>query len=521
FQRDNDTGINLTRIKIKTYLSENNTAFQGNIETWLQNKYPEFVDIEADKLAKIMGNLIQISGSYKFSNKVRDIYLLAIQSNQNKTNFYGLVHNRISTSIIPEITKKQKKQQQRMEEEKQNALKKQQVALEQQKAVTIPIQENTPIESTNVGITPKTEIEKPLTHSIHSNMIYVIIFAVCCLIMIVLLLLYLRKIEKQTKNNLEQKLDSFENIFERALSREHARHQQEIIKNIKKYAGRSQLEEALKSTQQQNETLEETSQETTKECEHLQSQLAKKAEECDNKETEYYQLNEEKAQLENTLTEKERHSKDTERKLRIRFKKQECAWYWLHPILSTELKVCDTIIQDIKENALEKDLQISEVLFLDNIMENGHSLLKQTFTSNEALWNYLYQTLDSGKWIHKILRTNDLLHIYFPKESSFQELSHHLDNINGMLRSLFTTLEITLTIPTILDIVPEEIPKQSMIYELKSSVLKSLIKDKVLEIRAQTPEKFVVDIETYGLKSKSFESLMSVFIFNPSEWNNL
>ena len=66
-----------------------------------------------------MGNLIQISGSYK--------------------------HNRISTSIIPKITKKQKKQQQqRMEEEKQNALKKQQVALE----------------PTNTDIMPETKIEK-------------------------------------------------------------------------------------------------------------------------------------------------------------------------------------------------------------------------------------------------------------------------------------------------------------------------------------------------------------------------
>ena len=131
------------------------------------------------------------------------------------------------------------------------------------------------------------------------------------------------------------------------------------------------------------------------------------------------------------------------------------------PILSQELKVCNTIIQEIKENAIEKDLQISEVLFLDNIMENGHSLVKQTFTSNETLWYDLY----SNPWIHRILRANDLLHIYFPKENSFQTLSHHLDNINGMLRSLLTTLEITLTIPRILDIVPDKIPDNSMKYE--------------------------------------------------------
>ena len=56
------------------------------------------------------------------------------------------------------------------------------------------------------------------------------------------------------------------------------------------------------------------------------------------------------------------------------------------------------------------------------------------------------------------MRANEILHIDFPKESSFQELLHHLDDINGMLQTLLMTLEITLKIPEIRDTAPNGIP---------------------------------------------------------------
>ncbi|EDN71620.1 hypothetical protein BGS_0962 [Beggiatoa sp. SS] len=108
---------------------------------------------------------------------------------------------------------------------------------------------------------------------------------------------------------------------------------------------------------------------------------------------------------------------------------QKGTWPWLRQVLSGELFACQQVVDTLKETGNEADQKILKLLEMDDILSDWQTLLSGTeFESDDELWT-LVRTLDSGKWLNRVLRANDLLQTYFSERQQLTLLSSHLSGV--------------------------------------------------------------------------------------------
>jgi hypothetical protein len=201
---------------------------------------------------------------------------------------------------------------------------------------------------------------------------------------------------------------------------------------------------------------------------------------------------------------------------------QKGSWFWLQPTLLGELLICELIFNHIKKQGAKRDQEILKLLYFDSIMAHWRKLVAQLFETNDKLWVHL-RDIDSRQWLTQLLRADDVLKTYFPKEKSFDLLSQHLSNVNGILRAALIEMGVTkILAPKILEAVPNYVPAEKDRNQLyaPNTQLKALVKEKVQSRLKEMPQ-FVVDVQRYGFctaDNPDDAGNVQVFVINPSEW---
>jgi hypothetical protein len=201
---------------------------------------------------------------------------------------------------------------------------------------------------------------------------------------------------------------------------------------------------------------------------------------------------------------------------------QKGSWLWLQPTLLGELLICELIFNPIKKQGAKRDQDILNLLNLDSIMKHWRKLVAQLFETNDKLWVHLHD-IDNRQWLTQLLRADDVLKTYFPEEKSFDLLSQHLSNVNGILRAALIEMGVTkILAPKLLEAVPNYVPAEkdrNQIYT-PNSLLRELVKEKVQNKIKEMPQ-IVVDVQRYGFctaDNPNDAGNVQVFVSNPSEW---
>lgn len=190
-------------------------------------------------------------------------------------------------------------------------------------------------------------------------------------------------------------------------------------------------------------------------------------------------------------------------------------WNWLQPTLTSELLACQTQIKQIEEST--HNHKILELLELNNLLQQLDNLVGQIFDSDSELWHFL-RNKDSGKWLNRLLRADDLLQAYFlDEEPQFRLLSQHLANISSLFQTIFLENGVEFIKPKLLETVPEYVAEKYYVYK-PHPLLKELVKPQV-QARFKIVSRFVVDIETYGFVTKDSPCVdIRLFVSSPAEW---
>ena len=201
---------------------------------------------------------------------------------------------------------------------------------------------------------------------------------------------------------------------------------------------------------------------------------------------------------------------------------QKGSWLWLQPTLLGELLICELIFNPIKKQGTKRDQDILNLLNLDSIMKHWRKLIAQLFEKNDKLWAYLHG-MDGQQWLNQLLRADDVLKTYFPEEKSFDLLSQHLSNVNGILRAALLEMGVTkILAPKLLEAVPKYVPAEkdrNQIYT-PNSLLRKLVKEKVQSRLKEMPQ-FVVDVQRYGFctaDNPNDTGNVQVFVGSLAEW---
>jgi len=189
---------------------------------------------------------------------------------------------------------------------------------------------------------------------------------------------------------------------------------------------------------------------------------------------------------------------------------------WLKYDLHGEIIACKKVVADIRKKDDAELNQCLKALYMDKIITDYLEITrKKQFSTDTKLYNGL-----TTPWLHKVFRAAILLQTYYPDHKYLKGLETHLRIITDMLRAVFVglpELNIQFSEPTLLAATPtgckEKYQPDPLLTQLHA------VKDRVKQQRVnQGNNKFIVDVETYGISDKFAKCDMVVIVYNPSAW---
>jgi hypothetical protein len=553
FLRDYDVGINLNDVKL--YTSKNKPTFQANIKGWFGKKKLTLTPGDLSYFSEVMSRL--------FDPKTRHFVLddkLDIGTNEQ---FAFAVHTRLIEEKIPEKVIAEFKAMQKTAQEQAKIVVEKIVA----EAKTTPLK--------------PAWLEQPIIH------ITIVLLYLLFILLFLWFFLATRKTTSQLRNSeviletninenvstlnqeianlktqhkilegrtLPERLDDMQEQLRSELEKEITQlspvkeprvenepssgdSSSDYLKKIKlleeekrdlENRRRSEQEEhkkELKKLQQQNQMLETYLRSSKDECEKECAQRQQVEQTLGKTKKEVQVLSHAEQTLQNVLFKRFRLIKPKEMDFTFwttALIEQPNVWRWLQPALLGELLICEAIFNSIKTQDIKKDQDILNLLNFDSIMKHWRNFVGQLFETNDQLWVYL-RDIDSSLWLTHNLRADDVLKTYFPEEKSFELLSRHLSNVNGILQAALQEMGITkILAPKLLEAVPNYVPAKkdiNMLYA-PNALLRALVTEKV-QTRLKEMSQFVVDVQKYGFctaDNPDAAGEVQVFVSNPSEW---
>jgi len=201
---------------------------------------------------------------------------------------------------------------------------------------------------------------------------------------------------------------------------------------------------------------------------------------------------------------------------------------WFKYNLLGEIIACQIAVTNIRHQGDAELKACLEALYIDKIITDYLEKVRQKQFNTDT---QLYKGLTTP-WLHKVFRAAALLQTYYPNHDGLKELETHLRIITDMLRAVFVglpELNIQFSEPTLLAAIPKGCEKKYRPDPLltKLSAVKDRVEQKKEELKEELKKelknklnnnKFIVDVETYGISDKFAKCDMVVIGYNPSAW---
>ena len=189
---------------------------------------------------------------------------------------------------------------------------------------------------------------------------------------------------------------------------------------------------------------------------------------------------------------------------------------WFKYNLLGEIIACQIAVTNIQHQGDAELKACLEALYMDKIITDYLEITRQKqFSTDTKLYNGL-----TTPWLHKVFRAATLLQTYYPDHKYLKELETHLRIITDMLCAVFVglpELNIQFSSPTLLAATPTDCKEKYQPDPLLTKL--RVVKDRVKQQREnQGNNKFIVDVETYGISDKFAKCDMVVIVYNPSAW---
>jgi hypothetical protein len=214
--------------------------------------------------------------------------------------------------------------------------------------------------------------------------------------------------------------------------------------------------------------------------------------------------------------EEQKHPDISTEKLLAQLTKQKGTWQWLQNILVGQYQAYQKAVHEVQTLHEPEYDKILKLLNIENILTHWRDFIKDSPHSDQKLQRHIH-AMDSGMWLHNILRADELLKTYFSDKPQLKPLTTHLTYSAIILQAALQELGIEIIKPVLLETPPATLP-QSARKKAENHLLMELVHGKVMP-KLEKTGKLVVDIERYGFVTQgTHQTAMKVLVAELGGW---